>query len=326
MAHNIEASIISPIYNNAYIIRRVIEGFLKQSVSKDQFEIIVIDDCSTDHPEKEIADFIANGSVIFIRNEKNGGPAYSRNCGMDRAKGRIIIFSDGDAIPDPLFIENHLKFHATYPQPNFAVLGNLTNPQDIKITPLMLLGNASENWDCSNLLTDRSINWIGFRTANFSLKKDFLGVDRFDEKNFSGAGFEDTELGFRLAKRGLHIQYSPAATSYHYHFRTPEQYLKKTVVYGNSFYRWIAICNESNRQILNKHYNSLIDTKNLFSLRNLNELIRRLCVNDLTAPLIIAAAKICEKLDERKSVFLYNKLYKYLFLKGYRQAEKEMRG
>ncbi|MCC6759112.1 MAG: glycosyltransferase family 2 protein [Candidatus Omnitrophica bacterium] len=326
MAHNIEASIISPIYNNAYIIRRVIEGFLKQSVSKDHFEIIVIDDCSTDHPEKEIADFIANGTVIFIRNPKNGGPAYSRNSGINRATGKVIIFSDGDAIPDTHFIEEHLKFHQTNPQPYAAALGDLKNPLDMTITPLMMLGNAVENWDSTPYLKTELYNWTGFQTANFSLKANFLGSDRFNVQTFQGAGFEDTELGYRLARRGLKIQFLPSAFSYHYHFRSPDQYLKKTVNYGKSFYRWITICNEQEKDLLNDRYNSLLDRKKLLSLKNLKELLRRICVNDLTAPLIIAAAKTCEKLDERKSVFLYNKLYKYLFLKGYRQSEKEMRG
>ena len=221
-------------------------------------------------------------------------------------------------------MEEHFKFHKDFSGEEYAMLGGLRPPLDIEVTPLMFLGNAVENWNSLEMMNSKN-NWVNFRTGNFSMKRSFLGNLRFDEKIFSASGFEDTELGFRLGRKGMKIVFVESAFSYHYHFRNPQQYMNKVVNYGRSFSRWIKICDPQVRKELNDLYNCLIDREHLFSGKNFKEIIRRFCINNLTVPVIIFLAGILEKIDAKRSLFFYNKLYKYLFLKGYRKGMSQKR-
>ena len=88
MAPNI--SIVIPVYNDAKNLERLLSS-LKKQTSKD-FEIIVIDDCSTD----VAYDIAKKYASKFIKNKSNKGPAFSRNIGIKNSSGKIIAFTDSD--------------------------------------------------------------------------------------------------------------------------------------------------------------------------------------------------------------------------------------
>ncbi|OQX81761.1 MAG: hypothetical protein B6D56_01415 [Candidatus Omnitrophica bacterium 4484_70.1] len=314
---NCKVSVIIPVYNNTLLLRRIIEAFLLQKTDDFTFELIIIDDASHDNPARIVSDY-SEEKIIFIRNQKNKGPAFCRNQGLNISSGEIIIFSDGDVVPAPNFIREHLKSHTLYSQKEIAVLGNVKYPLDVKVTPLMRLGNAVETWSILNSSVKGFYDWTYFRTGNISLKKAFIGDLRFDEQTFKGIGFEDTEMGWRLSQRGMKIVYNDKAVSYHYHFRTPEEYLQKVLSYGKALARWTMVMDKKKSMEINRRYNCLIKEYNIFNLQFVKETFRRIVINDITAKLIITAARFFETTNERFSYFLYNKLYKYLLLKGYK--------
>jgi teichuronic acid biosynthesis glycosyltransferase TuaG len=88
-------AIIIPVYNGQAFIARAIESCLGQAALPD--EIIVIDDASTDDTASIVRSF--NSSLIrYERNEKNSGPSFSRNRGMQLATADWILFLDADDI------------------------------------------------------------------------------------------------------------------------------------------------------------------------------------------------------------------------------------
>lgn len=95
--NDIKVSVIIPYYNNENEIKRAIESVINQTYKK--FEIIAIDDCSSDN-SYEIVNSLINKyreyKIINIRNEKNSGPAETRNYGVKFAKGEYIAFLDAD--------------------------------------------------------------------------------------------------------------------------------------------------------------------------------------------------------------------------------------
>lgn len=90
-------SIITPVYNSERFLKQTIDSVLAQEY-KD-WEMILVDDCSTDNSEKIIREYMKNDSRIkYIKLEVNSGAAVSRNTAIESAKGRYIAFLDSDDI------------------------------------------------------------------------------------------------------------------------------------------------------------------------------------------------------------------------------------
>jgi len=86
-------SVIIPSYNRANTIGRAIQSALSQSYQ--DFEIIVIDDGSTDHTEEVIRSF-QDSRIRYIRHNRNRGGSAARNTGIHAARGEYIAFLDSD--------------------------------------------------------------------------------------------------------------------------------------------------------------------------------------------------------------------------------------
>lgn len=99
-------SVIIPVYNNAFYIERAIESVLVQNVP---FELIIIDDCSTDSINDVIDKYKSDSRIYFIRNKINCGVARSRNLGVTMAKGDFIAYLDADDWWMPDKLEKQLK-------------------------------------------------------------------------------------------------------------------------------------------------------------------------------------------------------------------------
>lgn len=108
---NINASIIIPTCNRKELLKLSLHSFNYQDYTKDSFEVIVIDDGSIDGTSDMIKSLKVNYKLIFLRNEKNRGPAHARNLGLQNANGEIIIFSDSDCIVPSNFVSGHLNHH-----------------------------------------------------------------------------------------------------------------------------------------------------------------------------------------------------------------------
>ena len=88
-------SILLPAYNSRHLIGTAIQSVLNQT--QHRFELIVINDCSTDGTEEVVERFARNDDRIkLLRTTRNGGPAAARNVGFDAARGRWIALLDSD--------------------------------------------------------------------------------------------------------------------------------------------------------------------------------------------------------------------------------------
>ncbi len=94
-------SIVIPVYNRAHLLGTALHSVLAQS--EQDFEIIVVDDGSSDNPQR-VADGMGDSRIRFIRRENRGGGA-ARNTGTDEARGRFIAFLDSD----DEFLPRHLE-------------------------------------------------------------------------------------------------------------------------------------------------------------------------------------------------------------------------
>ena len=94
-------SIIVPSFNRSEELVELIESFDKQVIDKDKFEVLIVDDGSTDGTEKIINNFICrmNFQMRFLKREHEG-PGPARNFGMAQAKADYFLFIDSDCIAD----------------------------------------------------------------------------------------------------------------------------------------------------------------------------------------------------------------------------------
>jgi len=103
---NMVVSVIIPVYNGEKYIARCIRSAMNQSLSKDLYEIIVINDGSTDNTA-EVLKYVSN-HIELINLKKNMGIAYARNEGIKASRGRYILNLDADDYIDRdlLYVES----------------------------------------------------------------------------------------------------------------------------------------------------------------------------------------------------------------------------
>jgi glycosyltransferase involved in cell wall biosynthesis/sulfatase maturation enzyme AslB (radical SAM superfamily) len=152
-------SIIITAYNSEVYIHNAIESvLLKQSISKDLYEVIVVDDCSTDATEEIVLKYNSHSNFQMISTSENSGPGIARNIGVDIACGQWVIFLDSDdyLMPDAL-----LEIYKT--------ITNHESSGDFDIVGF--------NWSYAKNNSDIALQAQGLRKDHFYLmgkKEDFI--------------------------------------------------------------------------------------------------------------------------------------------------------
>lgn len=105
----VTVSIITPCYNASQYISYTIDSVLNQTYAN--WEMIIVDDCSTDNSSDIIKQFISGDTRIkyFKTDNPSGSPVLPRNIGIEKATGRYIAFLDSDDIWLPTKLEEQLK-------------------------------------------------------------------------------------------------------------------------------------------------------------------------------------------------------------------------
>jgi len=112
-------SVIIPAYNRAKTLQRAIESVLAQSYQN--FEIIIVDDASTDLTAETIKDFLTPKTRYF-KHKNNKGPGAARNTGIKKSKGKFIAFLDSDDQWLPEKLEKQIEIFKKAPK-KIALVG-----------------------------------------------------------------------------------------------------------------------------------------------------------------------------------------------------------
>ena len=204
-----KVSIVIPTFNRKPILEKCLFALEKQKLNKivEDYEVIVVDDGSTDDTVIWINNNSKILSHVILYEQEHGGPALARNLGVSKAKYEIIIFIDSDLVVLDNFIISHVKKLLPYwRKKNLKCFtygsvintSNFHNPQSEKFKFL-----------------DTSFAY--FATGNVAISRDLLlSVGLFDT-SFSLYGWEDLELGERLQKIGTKLIKCPEAVGFHWH-------------------------------------------------------------------------------------------------------------
>lgn len=103
-------SIIIPLFNNREGLRRTLAALCNQSLSKEHYEVVVIDNGSNDRPEDVIMYFQSKINLKYLKEHQYLNSPYSaRNRGIEQAEGEIIVLLDSTCAPIPLWLEEGMK-------------------------------------------------------------------------------------------------------------------------------------------------------------------------------------------------------------------------
>ena len=202
-------SIIIPTYNRKPILKKCLNALENQILNENiiNYEVIVVDDGSTDGTTSWIRDNNEFLSHVVLYEQEHGGAALGRNLGVMKSKYEIIIFIDSDLIVLNDFITCHVN--------KLLFSWNANNKKCFTYGSVINTSNFTNPESESYKLTDFSFAY--FATGNVAISKELLlNVGLFDT-SFSLYGWEDLELGERLKKFGTKLVKCPEAVGFHWH-------------------------------------------------------------------------------------------------------------
>lgn len=201
-------SVIVPARNASQKVRRLIEAMEGQTVDRDHYELLIVDDCSSDETpaiveESDVATLVALPS--------HGGPYVARNTGIRSARGDLLAFTDADCKPAPDWIERGL---ASFERSGADLIAGKID------VPLGDRPSAAELVDFSSWYDQEDFVSRGVAaTGNLWIRRAVLtSVGGFDENLMSSGDMDLTE---RAVGQGHRLEYDGGLVVAH----PPESYL-----------------------------------------------------------------------------------------------------
>jgi glycosyltransferase involved in cell wall biosynthesis len=208
----IHLSAVIPCFNARATVARAVASLQTQDAPAGSFEIVVVDDGSTDGSADCLEETRGTVPVRVLR-QQNRGRAAARNLGAAASRGRALLFLDADVWAAPGLVSAHLRHHGEGAR-MLAVQGRTVPDPDTLVSPFMRTSHMMPD------LTVRrpgALSPLQVVTRNLSVSADgFRAVGGFDE-GFAGYGLEDVEFGLRFARAGGRIRYDHEALGVHHH-------------------------------------------------------------------------------------------------------------
>ncbi|MYT27646.1 MULTISPECIES: glycosyltransferase [unclassified Streptomyces] len=226
-------SVVIPAYRARDVLELCLLSLARQSLeAQHSSEVIVVDDGSADGTDRMVAGLPSGLDLRYVYAPRSAasGRARARNLGLARAAGDLVVLLDADQVVAPTFLAEHARAHAG--DDGAVVVGRRfqlgDGPVDrerlryefsFEALPPVVRGDEREPvleaFDCE--LADLETAWHYLWACNASVRRRHLvAAGGFDEA-FVGWGLEDSELGYRLTRRGLRLRYAPEAGAYHLH-------------------------------------------------------------------------------------------------------------
>jgi glycosyltransferase involved in cell wall biosynthesis len=198
----VRATIQLCTYNRAALLERVLDACFEQTVDPAAYEVVLVNDGSTDGTPAVIERARTRATCAFtIVDQPNSGLAKGRNAGIAASRGERIIFIDDDVLPLPNFVEQHLRSHQR--DPLAIVRGGAINVEsfDDLPPPVWTWKNYSGNY---------------FWTTNVSVPLATIRAIGGFNGSFAEYGWEDIDVGLRLRFAGVKAMFNKEALVYHY--------------------------------------------------------------------------------------------------------------
>jgi cellulose synthase/poly-beta-1,6-N-acetylglucosamine synthase-like glycosyltransferase len=233
------------VYNSALTIEECIKSLLNIEYPKDKYEIIIVDNNSTD----TTVEIVKKYPVKLLHEGKQSSYA-ARNLGIKNAKGEIVAFTDADCIVNKDWLKQLVK---NLEDETTAGVGG----EIIAYNPKTIVERYSVEGDILSQKSFFESEFVNLKmpfiaTANSAYKKEILNeIGLFDDSFTSGG---DVDLSWRITFKGYRIVYEPKAIVYHRH---------RTTLYGlfKQFFRY----GEGHAKLFKKH-NAMFSKKYVIAI------------------------------------------------------------
>lgn len=231
-------SVIVPVYNDSGRIKKCIEALLNQTYRADRYEVIIVDNGSTDNTPQVIKEY----NVTLLIEEGIKSSYAARNKGLQNARGEVIAFTDSDCIPHPDWIRKGVD--SLLRDANCGLVGGKIEiffrqqdePSAVELYDSIMGFNQKE---------DIELFHFGSTANVFTLRKVFEKVGLFDDSLKSGG---DNQWGRRVFSAGYSLAYAEDAVVAHPARHSLEQLYRRVTrlaggcydQYGKASYRSFA--------------------------------------------------------------------------------------
>ncbi len=219
---NIQVSVVIPSYNNRRYVRLCIEHLLRQNLSPLHYEVIVVDDGSTDGTQQELLDLFSqrseyNLTLIYfprVKPRQMGDGQFragiARNLGIKHAQGDILSFLDSDILVPKDYLQTvieQLKTVDVLQARRFNLGKDISAEEVVRYEEVQAEHFIPDEpyWEKFNQLaswTSVEHPWKYVCTHSLSIRKETLKKVGGFKNCFIFYGFEDTDFGYRLYKQG----------------------------------------------------------------------------------------------------------------------------
>lgn len=229
-------SLIVPTFNRLPILKKCLAALEAQTLPAADFEVIVIDDGSSDGTEEALCSYRPGFRFRYLR-QKNSGTGAARRHGVSHAAGEYLLIMNDDTILQSDALDEHLQAHQKYKQGRWAILGNFEYP------PAEARKRALSHFFCIEPFMFPQVameegcpyGYSHFITCNLSIRRSaVLEAGSFDTTYKLS---EDTELGLRLHEMGYRVLYHPRARAWHDHLPyAVANLIRRSRVYGVDYF------------------------------------------------------------------------------------------
>jgi glycosyltransferase involved in cell wall biosynthesis len=310
-----KVTVVIPTFNRLDILPETVAALEQQDVHKGFFELLIIDDGSTDNTWSYLGQYAATTALpLNLRRQTSLGPAAARNWGIEQGQGELVIFLDADVIAEKGLVRKHWQRFENHRHKRCGWMGRIKPHDHVDRW-------QTYRWDEFALEEEggptRPISWTRYRTPNsawpINLLKDAGGFD----SRFIVA--EDRELAYRLAQTGAELFYDPGILASHHHLLTYAQLISKARQYGDCAAKWYYIHPDDRAGLAERL--GLYVTELPPDLKK-RYLLKRMLVNAVTVPFIKVWMNIMRRQKNGVADQALQQMYRYYVSTSFRSALK----
>jgi GT2 family glycosyltransferase/glycosyltransferase involved in cell wall biosynthesis len=213
----VEISIIIPVFNQFRFTQACLAS-LQEDQGMERFEVIVVDDCSTDSTADSVPEM---PGIIYLRNETNSGFITSCNRGAEAARGKHLVFLNNDTLVRPGWLTALMDTFAE--EPRAGIVGSkLLYPNGRLQEAGGIIWRDASGWNYGKLDDPEKPEYNYLRDVDYCSAAAFVipkalfhSVGGFDSR-YAPAYYEDTDLAFKIRKAGYKVLYQPLSEIIHY--------------------------------------------------------------------------------------------------------------
>jgi glycosyltransferase involved in cell wall biosynthesis len=224
-----------PTFNRLPILKKCLAALEDQTFPAKDFEVIVIDDGSSDGTETMMREYCPPFHLQYLRQTNSGTGAARRN-GVAHAHGEYLLLMNDDTICNPDLIEQHMCVQRELASERWAVLGNFEYPAEAHrraFTHFLRMGSFM--FPQIDMEAGFPYPYSHFITCNLSVRREAVVEAGSFDSTYKLS--EDTELGIRLFEMGYGVLYHPPAHAWHDHLPyAVGNLIRRARVYGADYF------------------------------------------------------------------------------------------